>query len=98
MRNLTKEQKSGIAAIAAMKNEGLDFPDIPLKLDWSKAEIGKFYRPPQRSVTMRLDGDVFDWLKGYGEGCQTRVNLLLRHAMASSSAERAGQRKTRSRA
>jgi uncharacterized protein (DUF4415 family) len=58
---------------------------MPEVLDWSKAEIGKFYRPPKRSVTMRLDGDVIDWLKGYGNGYQTRVNLLLRHAMASST-------------
>jgi uncharacterized protein (DUF4415 family) len=87
MRKLTKEQKRDIAAIAAMKDEDIDFSDIPLVLDWSKAEIGKFYRPPKRSVTMRLDGDVIDWLKGYGKGYQTRVNLLLRHAMKSSAGE-----------
>ena len=85
MRKLSKEQKRDIAAIAAMKDEDIDFSDIPLKLDWSEAEMGKFYRPPKRSVTMRLDGDVIDWLKGYGKGYQTRVNLLLRHAMASTS-------------
>jgi uncharacterized protein (DUF4415 family) len=85
MRKLTKEQKRDIAAIAAMKDEDIDFSDIPLKLDWSGAEIGKFYRPPKRAVTMRLDADVLEWLKGYGKGYQTRVNLLLRHAMASSN-------------
>ena len=57
---------------------------MPLVLDWSKAEMGKFYRPPKQAVTMRLDADVLEWLKGYGKGYQTRVNLLLRHAMASS--------------
>ncbi|HEY4902791.1 MAG TPA: BrnA antitoxin family protein [Candidatus Sulfotelmatobacter sp.] len=101
MRKLTKEQKRDIAAIAAMKNEDIDFSDIPLKLDWSKAEMGKFYRPPKRSVTMRLDGDVIDWLKGYGKGYQTRVNLLLRHAMSSSSGNdhlrKAGSDQKRSR-
>jgi uncharacterized protein (DUF4415 family) len=85
MRKLTKEQKRDIAAIAAVKDEDIDLSDMPEILDWSKAEIGKFYRPPKRSVTMRLDGDVIDWLKGYGKGYQTRVNLLLRHAMASST-------------
>ena len=54
--------------------------------DWSKAEMEKFYRPPKKSVTMRLDADVLEWLKGYGKGYQTRVNLLLRHAMASAGA------------
>jgi uncharacterized protein (DUF4415 family) len=87
MRKLTKEQKREIAAIAAMKDGDIDLSDMPEVLDWSKAEIGKFYRSPKRSVTIRLDGDVIDWLKGYGKGYQTRVNLLLRHAMASSAGE-----------
>jgi uncharacterized protein (DUF4415 family) len=84
MRRLSKEQKEDIARLAAMSDDDIDFSDIPLKLDWSNAEIGKFYRPPKKSVTMRLDGDILDWLKGYGPGYQTRVNGLLRHAMRSS--------------
>jgi len=67
-----------------MKDEDIDLSDMPEVVDWSKAEIGKFYRPPKKVVTMRLDADVLDWLKGYGKGYQTRANLLLRHAMASS--------------
>ena len=33
---------------------------------------------------MRLDADVVEWLKTYGKGYQTKANLLLRHAMAST--------------
>lgn len=101
MRKLTKEQKRDIAAITAMKDEDIDLSDMPEVLDWSKAEIGKFYRPPKKAVTMRLDADVLEWLKGYGKGYQTRVNLLLRHAMASAIARTTGlrqQRSSRSRA
>jgi uncharacterized protein (DUF4415 family) len=101
MRKLTKEQRRDIAAIAAKRDEDIDFSDIPLTLDWSKAEIGKFYRPPKKSVTMRLDADVLEWLKGYGKGYQTRVNYLLRHAMASSGDRQdmgqAGTRRNRSK-
>jgi uncharacterized protein (DUF4415 family) len=85
MRKLSKEQKRDIAALAAKRDEDIDFSDIPLKLDWSRAEVGKFYRPPKKAVTMRLDADVLEWLKGYGKGYQTRANLLLRHAMASAT-------------
>jgi len=67
-----------------MRDEDIDLSDMPEVVDWSGAEMGKFYRPPKKSVTMRLDQDVLDWLKAYGKGYQTRVNLLLRHAMASS--------------
>jgi uncharacterized protein (DUF4415 family) len=84
MRKLTKEQKRDIGAIAAKKDAEIDFSDIPEVIDWSGAEMGKFYRPPKKSVTMRLDQDVIDWLKAFGKGYQTKVNFLLRHAMMSA--------------
>ena len=84
MRKLTKEQKRDIDAIAAKKDADIDFSDVPAVVDWTRAEIGKFYRPPKKPVTMRLDADVLEWLKAYGKGYQTKANLLLRHAMVST--------------
>jgi uncharacterized protein (DUF4415 family) len=84
MRKLTREQKRDIRAIAAMRDEDIDFSDAPLVLDWSGAEIGKFYRPPKKPVTIRLDSDVIDWLKSHGRGYQTKANWLLRRAMMHS--------------
>ncbi len=98
MRKLSREQRADIAAIAAKKEENIDLSEMPEVVDWSGAEMGKFYRPPKKSVTMRLDQDVLDWLKGYGKGYQTRVNSLLRHAMTSSGgATPAGTARTRPR-
>jgi len=101
MRKLSREQKRDIAAIRAIRGEDIDLSEMPEVLDWSGAEIGKFYRPPKKSVTMRLDADVLDWLKGYGKGYQTRVNFLLRHAMTASTGEKSsqnsGQRRRRAR-
>ena len=97
MRKLSREQKRDIAAVAAMKDEDIDLSDMPEVVDWSKAEMGKFYRPPKRAVTMRLDSDVLEWLKGYGKGYQTRVNLLLRHAMTSTASKNAAGSGTPSR-
>jgi uncharacterized protein (DUF4415 family) len=81
MRKLTKEQKRDIRAIAAKRDREIDFSDAPPVLDWSGAEIGKFYRPAKKPVTMRLDSDVIAWLKAEGRGYQTKANWLLRHAM-----------------
>jgi uncharacterized protein (DUF4415 family) len=81
MRKLTKQQQRDIQAIAARKDENIDFSDAPPVLDWSGAEIGKFYRPVKKPVTMRLDSDVIAWLKADGRGYQTKANWLLRHAM-----------------
>jgi uncharacterized protein (DUF4415 family) len=87
MRKLTKEQERDIAALATMRDEDIDFSDIPEVLDWSKAEVGKFYRPPKKAVTIRLDADVLAWLKSQGKGYQTRMNLLLRHALARTGSK-----------
>lgn len=51
--------------------------------DWSKAVVGKFYRPIKEPVTLRLDADVLAWLKSSGPGYQTRINILLRQLMTS---------------
>src|SRR3984893_852678 len=88
MRKLTKEQKRDIRAIAAKRDEDIDFSDAPAVVDWSGAEIGKFYRRTKKSVTMRLDSDVITWLKADGRGYQTKANWLLRHAMLHYTREK----------
>src|SRR5436189_127371 len=87
MKKLTKEQKRDIRAIAAKRDRDIDFSDALPVLDWSGAEIGKFYRPAKKPVTMRLDSDVIAWLKADGRGYQTKANWLLRHAMVHYTKE-----------
>jgi len=81
MKKLTKEQRRDVAAVAAKRDTEIDFSDAPPNLDWSGAEVGKFYRPTKKPVTMRLDSHVIAWLKAGGRGYQTKANWLLRHAM-----------------
>src|SRR5438876_9777300 len=97
MRKLTKEQKRDIRTIAAKRDEDIDLSDVPPILDWSGAEIGKFYRPKKKPVTMRLDSDVIAWLKADGRGYQTKANWLLRNAMLHRSEERRVGKECRSR-
>ncbi len=84
MKKPIRNRKRQIAVIAAKKDADIDLSEMPEVVDWSGAEIGKFYRPPKKSVTMRLDTDILGWLKSYGRGYQTKVNILLRHAMQDS--------------
>jgi uncharacterized protein (DUF4415 family) len=42
---------------------------------------GKFYRPIQQQLTVRVDADVLEWLKSQGSGYQSRLNDILRNAM-----------------
>jgi uncharacterized protein (DUF4415 family) len=63
----------------------IDFSDIPeIKSKPPGYVVGKFYRPRKTSLTMRLDADVVAWLRGTGEGYQTRVNSYLRELMQRS--------------
>jgi uncharacterized protein (DUF4415 family) len=95
MMKLTKQQERDIRVIAAKRDEDIDFSDAPPVLNWSGAEIGKFYRPAKKPVTMRLDSDVIAWLKADGRGYQTRANWLLRQAMLHFGKERSLSRRAR---
>ena len=78
-----KDQDKEITTLMRMKDEDIDFSDIPEITDWSNAVRGKFYRPIKKSLTIRVDADVLAWLKSQGKGYQTRINSLLREAMRS---------------
>ncbi len=43
---------------------------------WKNASI--VYPPKKKSLTIRLDSDVFDWFKSQGKGYQTKINAVLK--------------------
>ena len=88
MTKVTRKQKKELAAVAALRDAQIDFSDAPEVREWSRAVVGKFYRPIKKSLTIRLDADVLAWLKAQGRGYQTRINKLLRAAMDSRSRRR----------
>jgi uncharacterized protein (DUF4415 family) len=95
MKKFAAARKRDIARIAGKTDATIDFSEMPEVVDWTGAEVGRFYRPAKRPVTIRLDGDVIDWLKSYGSGYQTKANLLLRHAMETSRRRATPRRATR---
>ena len=44
-----RDQDKEITALMRMKDEGIDLSDIPEITDWSKAVVGKFYRPVKKA-------------------------------------------------
>jgi len=82
-RAAAKNREKEIRALKRMKDSEIDLSDIPEITDWSKALVGKFYRPVKQSLTIRLDADVLAWLRSQGDGYQTRINSILRGAMES---------------
>src|SRR5258708_30511877 len=95
---LTSRQAKRIRALKSMKDEEIDFSDIPEMRGDEKLIVGKFYRPVKKSLTIRIDADLLAWLRGHGKGYQTRINGYLREAMYKTKKQpgRAGARKKRS--
>ena len=58
MNKITKKQQDEINQLKNMSDDKIDTSDIPEISDWSSAEIGKFYRPKKKQVTLRLDADM----------------------------------------
>jgi uncharacterized protein (DUF4415 family) len=85
MQKTKTNQASEIRALKRMKEGEINTTDIPSTADWSKAVVGRFYRPIKKPVTIRLDADVLHWLKGQGDGYQTRINSILRRVMEQAS-------------
>jgi uncharacterized protein (DUF4415 family) len=81
----TENQDRELAALVQLRDEDIDTSDIPEARDWSRSEVGKFYRPIKEPVTLRIDVDVLVWLKSEGPGYQTRINALLRSAMTGQT-------------
>jgi uncharacterized protein (DUF4415 family) len=83
MPKASESRNSELAALKRVRDDAIDTSDIPEVTGWSKAVVGKFYRPIKKPLTIRLDADVLAWLKSQGRGYQTRINAILRGAMGS---------------
>ncbi len=59
----------------------IDYSDIP---PLTEEQLAGAFRPKSKQlIAVRLDRDVLEWLKGYGEGYSTRINQILRAVMAA---------------
>ncbi|MFO1172804.1 MAG: BrnA antitoxin family protein [Hyphomicrobiaceae bacterium] len=84
-----------LARLKAMRDEDIDTSDISERLDWTGAQIGRFYKPIKQQITLRIDADIIAWFKARGEGYQTALNEALRrhareHAAPIGQAARTG--------
>ena len=66
-----------------MREADIDYSDIPPLDKTFLKKATAAWPPTKRQLTIRLDADVLDWLKGHGRGYQTRINRILRVVMES---------------
>ena len=76
---LSKRQKTVLDTVAKKQACGdgsqIDYSDIPALSD---KQLAQFKRAPKKLVAVRLDADVFEWIRQYGAGYSTRINNVLR--------------------
>src|SRR5258707_7474161 len=79
---LSKKQKAVLSRIAKRQAAGddsdIDYSDITALTD---KQLAQFRRTPKVLVAARIDREVYDWLRQYGEGYSTRINSILRTVM-----------------
>ena len=75
-----------------MPDHEIDTSDIPEKLDWSNADVGNFYRPVKKLVSMRVDADVLDWFQTKGTPYTALMNQALRCYVAAQESLSAKER------
>ena len=93
MKKAVKNKAKGISALKRMRDRDINLTDIPEIRDWSKAVVGRFYRPIKESLTIRVDADVLAWLRSKGKGYHTRINTILREAMETRLESAGGTRR-----
>jgi uncharacterized protein (DUF4415 family) len=84
---LSEETK---ARLVALKDEDIDFSDIPrvpADAEWTRPGI-PFSTENKQQVTLRLDADVLSYFRDSGTRYQTRINQVLRTYMQAHEAKR----------
>jgi uncharacterized protein (DUF4415 family) len=73
-----KSIKSDLKRIDALKDEDIDYSDIPERDESFFQKTTVTLPPGKKQLTVRVDEDVLAWLKEQGKGYQTRINAILR--------------------
>jgi uncharacterized protein (DUF4415 family) len=89
-----KKRATELARLAAKSEDDIDTSDIPETSAWSRAVVGKFYRPVKTQVTLRIDADVLHWFKANGGKYQSAVNAALREHVVRKSRKAPVRRKS----
>ena len=78
------------ARVDAMKDEDIDFSDIPKVTPemFARGIVRRGLKPVERKaqLTLRVDNDVLEWFRQQGQGYQTKINSLLRAYMDAHKA------------
>jgi uncharacterized protein (DUF4415 family) len=64
--NTDKKMLEELKTLATLKDEDIDFSDIPEINDFTGWEQNPFFKPIKAPISAKLDKDVIAWLKMHG--------------------------------
>ena len=80
---LSDSSRRELKRLARMPDSEIDFSDArEAVVQASALQVGRFYRPIKRLISLRIDGDVLAWFRDRGPKYQTCINEVLRYEAA----------------
>lgn len=76
-----KPRKLTAAEARRLEATPIDYSDIPPLGEEFFRQAARAIPPSKEQLTIRVDKDVLEWLRGTGRGYHTRINHILRAAM-----------------
>jgi uncharacterized protein (DUF4415 family) len=87
--NTKKRSRTDWKRVDALRDEDIDFSDIP-KLGPDFFAHAIIWAGPKKQITLRIDPDVLTFFRKHGRGYQSTINAVLRKYMeARKEAQRA---------
>ena len=77
-RNKGKGLQTDWERIRNIKDEDIDFSDIPELTDAELLQMRPLRMITKMQITLRIDNDVLAWYKRTGTGYQSRMNEVLK--------------------
>lgn len=82
-KRISDSPKATAKRLAKLRDEDIDFSDIPMVGEEFLRTARLLMPQPKKSIALRLDADVLNWLRQQGRGYQSRINAILRAYMAT---------------
>jgi len=78
---LTPQQEAQLRALDGTPDT-TDIPEAPAQ-NWDQAR--RFYKVRKEAISIRIDADVLDWLRGKHARYQVEINRILREKMETEA-------------
>src|SRR5271157_53236 len=86
---ISDKERRELQRLADRPDSQIDYSDAPERSSSAPdVQVGRFYRPIKKLVSLRVDADVLHWFRGRGKKYQTYMNQVLRREMQTNERSR----------